>query len=343
MKDTDIKDLRTQARLKVTDKPEVSPTVLHVDDSVVATLGNFSLSAGKHKVKKTFHTTAIAASAMKNTKVLNYTPSFPDSKRNVLYVDTEQSSVHCMKVLTRMLELANLPLDEHPSCLEFLCLRKYNIEERMAIIEDAIYSTESLGLVIIDGIRDLMKDINSPTESTELVSKLMKWTDERQIHIHTVLHLNKGDDNTRGHIGTELNNKAETIFKIEKDKINSDISSVEAMCIRDIEFTPFAFYINEDGLPELVNGYTIEQKSKPRRIDFEQIKDAEHKKALDSVFLEHESFQYGELITALQNAYLNIGYSFGYNKATELKTYLEQKEIVLKMGNSYILNTDYTF
>ena len=207
-----------------------------------------------------------------------------------------------------------------------------------AIIEDAIYSTESLGLVIIDGIRDLMKDINSPTESTELVSKLMKWTDERQIHIHTVLHLNKGDDNTRGHIGTELNNKAETIFKIEKDKINSDISSVEAMCIRDIEFTPFAFYINEDGLPELVNNYTIEQKPKPKRIDFEQIKNTEHQEALNSIFLEKESFQYSEFITALQNAYSNVGYSFGYNKTTELKTFLEQKEIILKKGNSYILN-----
>ena len=44
----------------------------------------------------------------------------------------------------------------------------------------------------------------------------MQWTDDRQIHIHTILHQNKGDENARGHIGTELNNKAETVLLVEK-------------------------------------------------------------------------------------------------------------------------------
>ena len=48
----------------------------------------------------------------------------------------------------------------------------------------------------------------------------MQWTDDRQIHIHTILHQNKGDENARGHIGTELNNKAETVLLVEKDKSN---------------------------------------------------------------------------------------------------------------------------
>lgn len=61
-----------------------------------------------------------------------------------------------------------------------------------------------VGLLIIDGIRDLMYDINSPSESTDLINLLMRWSSGYDLHIHTVLHLNKGDDNTRGHIGTEL-------------------------------------------------------------------------------------------------------------------------------------------
>ena len=52
----------------------------------------------------------------------------------------------------------------------------------------------------------------------------MQWTDDRQIHIHTILHQNKGDENARGHIGTELNNKAETVLLVEKDKNDCDIS-----------------------------------------------------------------------------------------------------------------------
>ena len=82
----------------------------------------------------------------------------------------------------------------------------------------------------------MVYDINSPGESTRIISKLMQWTDDRQIHIHTILHQNKGDENARGHIGTELNNKAETVLLVEKDKGNSDISHVSAMHIRAMDF-----------------------------------------------------------------------------------------------------------
>jgi hypothetical protein len=67
------------------------------------------------------------------------------------------------------------------------------------------------------------------------------------------LHLNKGDDNTRGHLGTELNNKAETILQITKDEFDKDVSSVTAMFICDRDFEPFTFRINADSLPEEVS------------------------------------------------------------------------------------------
>jgi hypothetical protein len=52
------------------------------------------------------------------------------------------------------------------------------------------------------------------------VGDLMQWTGEKNIRIQTVLHLNKGDDNARGHIGTELNNKAESLLLNPKPKRN---------------------------------------------------------------------------------------------------------------------------
>ena len=90
-----------------------------------------------------------------------------------------------------------------------------------------------LGLVIVDGIRDFLYDINSPSEATDIISRFMQWTDDRQIHIHTILHQNKNDENARGHIGTELNNKAETVMQVEVDKMDRTVSVVEAIHIRD--------------------------------------------------------------------------------------------------------------
>ena len=123
-------------------------------------------------------------------------------------------------------------------------MRKCTPEQRIRIVEQAIYNTPDIGLVIIDGIRDMAYNINSPGESTRIISKLMQWTDNRQIHIHTIFHQNKDDENARGHIGMKLNDKAETFLLVKKDKGNGDI----------------AFRINDNALPELIEGYRPEAK-----------------------------------------------------------------------------------
>ena len=74
------------------------PVILRVYDSVIGTLGNFSASTGKAKSKKTFNVCTIVAAALTNSTVLSYTASLPESKRKILYADTEQSEYHCKRV-----------------------------------------------------------------------------------------------------------------------------------------------------------------------------------------------------------------------------------------------------
>ena len=205
----DLDALWQKSLVRVTDEFNVPPVILQVDDAIIGTLGNFSASTGKAKAKKTFNVSAIVASALINGQVLEYRASLPEGKRKILYFDTEQSPFHCKKVLQRILKLAGLSLDRQPENLIFSHLREIaNPAVRCEIIRKAIYGIDGIGLVVIDGIRDLMLDINNATQATTLIGDLMQWTSEREIHIQTVLHLNKGDDNSRGHIGTELNNKA---------------------------------------------------------------------------------------------------------------------------------------
>lgn len=331
------------ARLLVTDVFEAPPVILRVGDSIVGTLGNFSASTGKAKSKKTFNVCAIVAAAMTGGTVLNYSASLPPEKRGILYVDTEQSKFHCKRVLSRILRLAGLSADVHPAGLEFLCLRGFTTKDRLKKIEDAIYEIDGLGLVVIDGIRDLAHDINSPGESTDLITKLMQWTDERKIHIHTVLHLNKGDDNTRGHLGTELNNKAETVLQITKDDFDRDISFVAAMHIRDLDFEPFAFRINDDALPELVENYQPRQSGAAKSFDYAEVCEAKHREALQLLFSEADRVSYSSLIGKLQNSYAAIGHSFGINKAKQLKVFLENKRMILKEEKFYRYNPDFHY
>lgn len=339
----DIAVLWQSSRLKITDKFATPPEILNVGDSVIGTLGNFSASTGKAKSKKTFNITAIVAAAMMNGTVLRYRANLPEGKTGILYIDTEQSPYHCLKVMERIFRLAGLPLSSQPDNLEFLALRKHTPETRIAIIEQAIYHTDGLGLVIIDGIRDLAYDINSPSEATTLISKLMQWTDERQIHIHTVLHQNKSDDNSRGHIGTELNNKAETILQIAKDELDTDISVVSAVHIRAMGFEKFAFRINGEALPELVNDYEPDREASQKGFDYKELTGEQHRKALAEAFRQKDNPGYGELLTALKHGYESIGYTFGRNKITALKVFLSNKRMILQENKTYRFNPDFYY
>ncbi len=98
-------------RIRVTDHFVYPPEILTVDEITIATVGNFSASVGKPKSRKTFNVCAIVAALLSGKKVLNYKARLPQGKTKVLYVDTEQSRVHCHKVLDRILRLAELPTD----------------------------------------------------------------------------------------------------------------------------------------------------------------------------------------------------------------------------------------
>ena len=335
MNTTDYENIWKASLIHVTDEFSLPPVVLQAGEAIIGTLGNFSVSTGKAKAKKTFNVSAIVAAALVNGQVQEYQASFPESKRTILYFDTEQSPYHCQLVMQRILKLAKLPIDKEPQNLKFSHLRAIaDPNERREIIRYAIYNTPNVGLVVIDGIRDLMLDINNSTEATKLVGDLMQWTSEQNIHIQTVLHLNKGDDNARGHIGTELNNKAETVLQITKDNTMPERSIVAPSIIRSKPFEKFAFRLKEMEdevcVPEIDQTYT-DNDHKPHRFSYQELSDNEHRNALNQVFSSSEVLPYGELIVVLKEVYAEIvGQSYGQTKLKELLQFLLNKGIVVK-------------
>ncbi len=328
---------------KITDTYDTPPEILWVNGSTIGTLGNFSASTGKAKSKKTFNISAIVAAALKNDEVLQYSAFLPQGKRKILYVDTEQSKYHCHKVLTRIMRLADFPIDRNSEDFIFIVLREHTPEMRREIIAETLRRVSGIGLVIIDGIRDLMYDINSPSESAEIINLLMKWSSEYNLHIHTVLHLNKGDDNTRGHIGTELNNKAETVLQVTKSSQDANISEVKAMHIRDRDFTPFAFRINDNALPEVVSDYEFEKARQERTFPLTELTEQQHRQALEQGFGKNIIQGYPNVIAALKEGYASIGYERGRNTLVNLNKFLVNKRMLVKEGKGYRYNPDFHY
>lgn len=329
-------------QLRVTDEIAKSPEVLFCNGSVIGTLGNFSASTGKAKSKKTFNVSAILAAALTNGEVLRYIAEFPDDKRTILYFDTEQSPHHCQRIMRRALQLAGLPLDSHPKNLIFAQLRAITPDLRLELIDNAIANTPNVGLVIIDGIRDLMFDINNAIESSRLIGKLMEWTDKYQIHIHTVLHLNKSDDNVRGHVGTELNNKAETVLQVSKSATDDEVTEVSASCIRAMDFSPFAFRINDSGLPEIADGYTF-NRQKPQTFSYNELTSDQHRVALEKAFANGAIKGCQNCEDRIKEAYAACGFPFGDGKVTKLKTFLMNKRMIVRENGAYAYNPDFYY
>lgn len=325
--------------IKATDKYKTPPQIIWVDQSAIATLGNFSASIGKAKAKKTFNVSAIVAASLANKTILNYRAELPEGKQRILYVDTEQSRFHCHNVLERILKLAGLPADCDSDKLDFLCLREHTPSLRMELIDFALQENDGYGLVIIDGIRDLLLDINSASESVEVINNMMKWSSLYNLHIHCVLHQNKSDSNSRGHIGTEMNNKAETVLVIAKNQDNPNVSEVSAVHIREKEFAPFAFTIDDEGLPiscERPSSSGVGCKAPKRTLT--NVPFSKHKEILKEVFADGDIASFGEVISAMKKTYDSVGLARGRTTMVNFLKRLTKENVVVRDENGYHLN-----
>lgn len=298
--------------------------------AILGTLGNISLIIGKAKSRKSFFVN-IAVSAILNEDGLfgQFRGHLPKDKRTVLYFDTEQAKYHVQLALKRICEQIGV---DNPKELEIYGLRKYAPNERLELIEHAIYNTKNLGFVVIDGIKDLITSINDEEQATMVTSKLLKWSEELDIHILSVLHQNKGNEQARGHIGTELINKCETVLSVTKSSENKDISIVEAEYCRNKEPEPFAFEIIE-GLPVLVPDFEF-RTSKAKEADVFELSDIDKYSILNSVYSNEDSFNYTELTNQIKLAFKEkYQKNIGTNKIKEFITFCKNQKWLTQNGD----------
>jgi hypothetical protein len=288
-------------------------------EAILGTLGDFGLIIGKAKSRKSFYISIAVSTALSKDLILNRFKSYlPQEQNEVVYFDTEQSKYYVQKAVKRICKQINI---EEPTNLHAFHLRSLAPSERLQFIEVEIYSNNKIGFVVIDGIKDLVTSINDESEATMIASKLLKWSEERNIYILTVLHQNKSDLNARGHIGTELINKAQTVLSITKAEKNNDISIVEPQQCRDKEPEIFAFEIDEYGIPFEAENFELRTETNKNKFDVTHIEDYKKFKLLTEVFSKGESFSYNDLKIQLQFAFQSqLGEKLADNKAKILIT-----------------------
>lgn len=278
----------------------------------IVTRENLTVICGKPKVCKTTLQSAMVASCLSGASILNIEPSSPFLK--VMVCDTEQSPYYLSKQCDRVFRLAGIEKENaKEDDVVFLNLRPYDPDERFSLVVKAVEDFKP-DLLFIDGSADLLWDTNDLQSSDRLVSNLLRLSSKYDVGIVTIVHSNpSGDGKVRGHLGSCLERKAETVISLKREGTENTIR-IEPRETRDKPFPAFKIRLNQMGDPELIT-----ENQSPQTVE----------EFLCSLMEPGKDYSHSDLITMLEQK----GISKGTAKSAISRSCV--KGCIIKNINSY--------
>ena len=209
--------------------------------------------AGPAKSGKTFFTSMVMACCIRQ-QVMSLERVRKEPLR-VMWYDTEQSRNTTKEILAkrigRMIGHTDPTGREFPDEQFFVFnVRAASIKERRELLGVAV-ATYRPDLVVLDGISDLLTDINDGPRATELMEELLQLAETYNCNITAIIHLNRTGDknNLRGWLGTVMLQKSFEVFNCSQVS-QTETLSVEQSVSRKFRCLDTLYYeIDQDGIP----------------------------------------------------------------------------------------------
>ena len=226
--------------------------------------GELVALTGKAKSGKTYVCSLLMALAERSSIMGFLRPQ--EAPYRVLWIDTEQSEDSTWEILTHRIAtlIGKEPDEEQFAVYNF---RQEEWQNRLNLVTTAIVCHQP-DLVIFDGIRDVVGDINDYEQAQDVLTKLLSIASWSKACIVCVLHQNKApeDKTLRGALGTELQNKSFETYECQKDPDNRQMV-MRQTATRKYDITgKLTFTVDENGLPQPAI-FSDETREK-RKIDF---------------------------------------------------------------------------
>jgi len=220
--------------------------------------GDFSCIVGASKSKKTFLKSMLLASYIGGNANMfaEKIKGHNNKEKYVIDIDTEQSEFHSQRVFRRVAEMVGV----NPMYYKPFSLRKLSANERLEFIDWLFNESQykgKIGVVSIDGVADLINDVNDLESSNKVAQKLLEWSAKEQCHIITVLHRNFQSKKPTGHLGSAVLKKAETVVFVENE---GEFTIVTPEYSRNQPFEIFSYSVDQNWLPYIVEDYIYESK-----------------------------------------------------------------------------------
>lgn len=222
---------------------------------IYGTFGNISMIKGEEKARKSWLKSMLLGCCFGGNSNL-YAPDIRGHNlddKYIIDIDTEQDRYYSRLASDRICKMYSNPdAPIIPQNYISINLREHSAKIRREYLKWLFMESpyrNKLGVVSIDGFVDCLDNFNDLVECTEFTQSLMKYSTLSQAHITGVLHLNPGQDKARGHLGTILQQKCETVTIIKDE---GDYSSVICQRGRGKKFESFNISVNNDWLPYVV-------------------------------------------------------------------------------------------
>ena len=210
--------------------------------------GELVALSGKAKSGKTFVSSILMAFCFRS-QLLSLERIEP-RRLHVLWYDTEQSEESTQDILkNRIVPMVGCSVPEE--LIDIFNVRGELYGDRLPMLEMAVRQYRP-DFVVVDGVRDLVADINDGVTAQDTIERLMRLASDVRCCMVCVLHQNKSveDRNLRGWIGTELKNKAFEVY--ECCKSSERIFSWSQTDTRKYDIDQaLQFAVNEEGIPYL--------------------------------------------------------------------------------------------
>jgi len=214
-------------RLRVTmakDIPYPDP-VISIDGHTISTAGNLTMLSGHSKAGKTAFCSVILAGAIRGHSYCytGFDPLWVDgneNKKTVIHIDTEQA-FHNHYRNVKQAVLSRIGAKEIPEYYYSYNIREMELRDRKMFVTELFKKASDkhngIHLAVIDGLAEFVKSVNDEIESNEIVSFIEKLSIQYNCPIIAIVHLNPDSNKERGHLGSQLQRKAESVLQIKKD------------------------------------------------------------------------------------------------------------------------------
>jgi hypothetical protein len=227
-----------ERRIRLTNPPAKPAFILKLAGHGLTTAGNIAVLSAQAKAGKSASIGAMLAAFFDDdgdADCLGFSAE-PANGKAVLLFDTEQSLFDAWQLVHRSMSRAGR--STLPDNLRAYALLDLSASERLDLLhaELARASSECGGVhcALIDGVADLLENVNDIPAAIGLVQELRNFSVQYDCPIVCVLHENPAQPGfsgkTRGHLGSELERKADANLSIKKDSDNISVIFSNGKC-----------------------------------------------------------------------------------------------------------------